>query len=310
MIFISDSANSQSLGWLQDLDRDARRSGGDTAFKKTLAAEALPTTQISLEVGNSSEQQDTRNALMAQQSDTVRGAANTLARLQQFLAAQEPATPTTATSDTDADPRSMMAEFTYKNEEGQWVTEQIELKTNFDLPFKGAVTPDDRKEALLSVLNSLVYGVPLSDEAKELIKSEDSFMGLLGLDPDELNYAKENPDYVLDTPLGKMTYGDLEELSKRVYNYVDNPTFTTRLAALETLQDIDERQDELTAQFDQQAPFSEIKAQMQQAAEQRKEVAQEQDIKELHDKELHDKEHEADQDFLSNLKFSYDLLRS
>lgn len=305
MIFISDSANSQSLGWLQDLDRDARRSGGDTAFKKTLAAEALPTTQISLEVGNSSEQQDTRNALMAQQSDTVRGAANTLARLQQFLAAQEPATPTTATSDTDADPRSMMAEFTYKNEEGQWVTEQIELKTNFDLPFKGAVTPDDRKEALLSVLNSLVYGVPLSDEAKELIKSEDSFMGLLGLDPDELNYAKENPDYVLDTPLGKMTYGDLEELSKRVYNYVDNPTFTTRLAALETLQDIDERQDELTAQFDQQAPFSEIKAQMQQAAEQRKEVAQEQDIK-----ELHDKEHEADQDFLTNLKFSYDLLRS
>lgn len=309
MIFISDSANSQSLGWLQDLDRDARRSGGDTAFKKTLAAEALPTTQISLEVGNSSEQQDTRNALMAQQSDTVRGAANTLARLQQFLAAQEPATPTTATSDTDADPRSMMAEFTYKNEEGQWVTEQIELKTNFDLPFKGAVTPDDRKEALLSVLNSLVYGVPLSDEAKELIKSEDSFMGLLGLDPDELNYAKENPDYVLDTPLGKMTYGDLEELSKRVYNYVDNPTFTTRLAALETLQDIDERQDELTAQFDQQAPFSEIKAQMQQAAEQRKEVAQEQDIKEQI-KELHDKEHEADQDFLSNLKFSYDLLRS
>ena len=309
MIFISDSANSQSLGWLQDLDRDARRSGGDSQFKKTLAAEALPTTQISLEVGNSSEQQDTRNALMAQQSDTVRGAAHTLARLQQFLAAQEPATPTTATSDTDSDPRSMMTDFTYKNEEGQWVTEQIELKTNFDLPFKGAVTPDDRKEALLSVLNSLVYGVPLSDEAKELIKSEDSFMGLLGLDPDELNYAKENPDYVLDTPLGKMTYGDLEELSKRVYNYVDNPTFTTRLAALETLQDIDERQDELTAQFDQQAPFSEIKAQMQQAAEQRKEVAQEQDIKDQI-KELHDKEHEADQDFLTNLKFSYDLLRS
>ena len=309
MIFISDSANSQSLGWLQDLDRDARRSGGDTAFKKTLAAEALPTTQISLEVGNSSEQQDTRNALMAQHSDTVRGAANTLARLQQFLAAQEPATPTTATSDADGNPRSMMAEFTYKNEEGQWVTDQIELKTNFDLPFKGAVTPDDRKEALLSVLNSLVYGVPLSDEAKELIKSEDSFMGLLGLDPDELNYAKEHPEYVLDTPLGKMTYGDLEQLSKRVYNYVDNPTFTTRLAALETLQDIDERQDELTAQFNQQAPFSEIKAQMQQAAEQRQEVAQEQDIKDQI-KELHDKEHEADQDFLTNLKFSYDLLRS
>ena len=199
----------------------------------------------------------------------------------------------------------MMTDFTYQNEEGQWVTEQIELKTNFDLPFKGAVTPDDRKEALLSVLNSLVYGVPLSDEAKELIRSEDSFMGLLGLDPDELNYAKENPDYVLDTPLGKMTYGDLEELSKRVYNYVDNPTFTTRLAALETLQDIDERQDELT----QQAPFSEIKAEMQQAAQQRNEVAQEQDIK-AQIKELHDQEHEADQDFLTNLKFSYDLLRS
>lgn len=306
MIFISDSANSQSLGWLQDLDRDARRSGGDTQFKKTLAAEALPTTQISLEVGNSSEQQDTRNALMAQQSDTVRGAANTLARLQQFLSTQET---TTASTDSDTDPRSMMTDFTYQNEKGEWVTEQIELKTNFDMPFKSAVTPDDRKEALLSVLNSLVYGVPLSDEAKELIRSEDSFMGLLGLDPDELNYAKEHPEYVLDTPLGKMTYGDLEELSKRVYNYVDNPTFTTRLAALETLQDIDERQDELTAQFDQQAPFSEIKAEMQQAAQQRNEVAQEQDIK-AQIKELHDQEHEADQDFLTNLKFSYDLLRS
>ena len=307
MIFISDSANSQSLGWLQDLDRDARRSGGDSQFKKTLAAEALPTTQISLEVGNSSEQQDTRNALMAQQSDTVRGAAHTLARLQQFLDSQE-ASPTAA-STTDSDPRSMMTDFTYQNEEGEWVTDQIELKTNFDLPLVQAATPEDKNNALLSIIKSLLYGVPLSDEAKELIRSDESLMNILDLDPDELEYAKENPDYVLDTPLGKMTYGDLEELSKRVYNYVDNPTFTTRLAALETLQDIDERQDELTAQFDQQAPFSEIKAQMQQAAEQRKEVAQEQDIKEQI-KELHDKEHEADQDFLSNLKFSYDLLRS
>ena len=307
MIFISDSANSQSLGWLQDLDRDARRSGGDSQFKKTLAAEALPTTQISLEVGNSSEQQDTRNALMAQQSDTVRGAANTLARLQQFLATQE-ASPTAASA-TDSDPRSMLTDFTYKNEEGEWVTDQIELKTNFDLPLVQAARPEDKNNALLSIIKSLLYGVPLSDEAKELIRSDESLMNILDLDPDELEYARENPDYVLDTPLGKMTYGDLEELSKRVYNYVDNPTFTTRLAALATLQDIDERQDELTAQFDQQAPFSEIKAQMQQAAEQRKEVAQEQDIKDQI-KELHDKEHEADQDFLTNLKFSYDLLRS
>ena len=306
MIFISDSANSQSLGWLQDLDRDARRSGGDSQFKKTLAAEALPTTQISLEVGNSSEQQDTRNALMAQQSDTVRGAANTLARLQQFLSTQET---TTASTDSDTDPRSMMTDFTYQNEEGEWVTDQIELKTNFDLPLVQAATPEDKNNALLSIIKSLLYGVPLSDEAKELIRSDESLMNILDLDPDELEYAKENPDYVLDTPLGKMTYGDLEELSKRVYNYVDNPTFTTRLAALATLQDIDEHQDELTAQYGQQAPFSEIKAQMQQAAEQRKEVAQEQNIKDQI-KELHDKEHEADQDFLTNLKFSYDLLRS
>lgn len=307
MIFISDSANSQSLGWLQDLDRDARRSGGDSQFKKTLAAEALPTTQISLEVGNSSEQQDTRNALMAQQSDTVRGAAHTLARLQQFLDSQE-ASPTAA-STTDSDPRSMMTDFTYQNEEGEWVTDQIELKTNFDLPLVQAATPEDKNNALLSIIKSLLYGVPLSDEAKELIRSDESLMNILDLDPDELEYAKENPDYVLDTPLGKMTYGDLEELSKRVYNYVDNPTFTTRLAALATLQDIDEHQDELTAQYGQQAPFSEIKAQMQQAAEQRKEVAQEQELQDQI-KELHDKEHEADQDFLTNLKFSYDLLRS
>lgn len=307
MIFISDSANSQSLGWLQDLDRDARRSGGDTQFKKTLAAEALPTTQISLEVGNSSEQQDTRNALMAQQSDTVRGAANTLARLQQFLATQE-ASPTAASA-TDSDPRSMMTDFTYKNEEGEWVTDQIELKTNFDLPLVKAATPEDKTNALLSIIKSLLYGVPLSDEAKELIRSDESLMNILDLDPEELEYARENPDYVLDTPLGKMTYGDLEELSKRVYNYVENPTFTTRLAALATLQDIDERQDELTAQYDQQTPFSKMTAQMQEAAEQRAEVALEQEIQDQI-KELHDKEHEADQDFLTNLKFSYDLLRS
>ena len=307
MIFISDSANSQSLGWLQDLDRDARRSGGDSQFKKTLAAEALPTTQISLEVGNSSEQQDTRNALMAQQSDTVRGAAHTLARLQQFLDSQE-ASPTAA-STTDSDPRSMMTDFTYQNEEGEWVTDQIELKTNFDLPLVQAATPEDKNNALLSIIKSLLYGVPLSDEAKELIRSDESLMNILDLDPDELEYAKENPDYVLDTPLGKMTYGDLEELSKRVYNYVDNPTFTTRLAALATLQDIDEHQDELTAQWSQQAPFSEMSAQMQEAAAQRTEVALEQELQDQI-KELHDKEHEADQDFLTNLKFSYDLLRS
>ncbi len=307
MIFISDSANSQSLGWLQDLDRDARRSGGDSQFKKTLAAEALPTTQISLEVGNSSEQQDTRNALMAQQSDTVRGAANTLARLQQFLATQE-ASPTAASA-TDSDPRSMLTDFTYKNEEGEWVTDQIELNTNFDLPLVKAATPEDKTNALLSIIKSLLYGVPLSDEAKELIRSDESLMNILDLDPEELEYARENPDYVLDTPLGKMTYGDLEELSKRVYNYVENPTFTTRLAALATLQDIDERQDELTAQYDQQTPFSKMTAQMQEAAEQRAEVALEQEIQDQI-KELHDKEHEADQDFLTNLKFSYDLLRS
>ena len=90
---------------------------------------------------------------------------------------------------------------------------------------------------------------------------------------------------------------------------MDNPTFTTRLAALATLQDIDERQDELTAQYDQQTPFSKMTAQMQEAAEQRAEVALEQEIQDQI-KELHDKEHEADQDFLTNLKFSYDLLRS
>lgn len=305
MIFISDSANSQSLGWLQDLDRDARRSGGDSQFKKTLAAEALPTTQISIEVGTSSEQQGTRNALMAQQSDTVRGAANTLARLQQFLDSQAPVSP----SATDSDPRSMLTDFTYKNEEGEWVTDQIELKTNFDLPLVKAATPEDKTNALLSIIKSLLYGVPLSDEAKELIRSDESLMNILDLDPEELEYARENPDYVLDTPLGKMTYGDLEELSKRVYNYVENPTFTTRLAALATLKDIDERQDELTAQYDQQTPFSKMTAQMQEAAQQRHEIAQEQDIKEQI-QALHDKEHEADQDFLNRLKFSYDLLRS
>ncbi|HIV55373.1 MAG TPA: hypothetical protein H9898_06275 [Candidatus Anaerobiospirillum stercoravium] len=51
MIFIADAANGHSLSWLQNLDRDSRHSGGNTDFQKTLAAEELPTTQITLEVG-------------------------------------------------------------------------------------------------------------------------------------------------------------------------------------------------------------------------------------------------------------------
>lgn len=60
MIFIADAANGHSLSWLQDLDCSSRHSGGNTAFQKTLAAEELPTTQITLEVGQSAEQQETR----------------------------------------------------------------------------------------------------------------------------------------------------------------------------------------------------------------------------------------------------------
>ncbi len=333
MIFISDAANGHSLGWLQDLDRDARHSGGNTAFKKALAAEALPTTQINLEVGDSAEQQSTRNGLLAQQSAQVSGAATALSNAQQYFAAQAAASPTGAEdSDLERDPRSIMAEFRYQNDTGEWVTDQIELKTNFDMDFKGAVTPQDQTQALLSVLNSLVYGIPLSDEAKELIGSESSFMGLLGLDPDELSYAKEHPDYVLNTPLGKMTYGDLEQLSKRIYNFVDNPSLTTRMAALETFQAIAERSDELNQKWAQQTPFAELKTQVaatqsapsEQAAEQKtaqqtaQQAAQQatvayreaqHDLKEQIN-QLKSAEHEAQQDFLNNLQRSHELLRS
>lgn len=323
MIFISDAANGHSLGWLQDLDRDSRHSGGNTAFKKALAAEALPTTQINLEVGDRVEQQSTRNGLLAQQSAQVSGAATALNKAKQYFAAQAAASPTGAEdSALEQEPRSLMAEFRYQNDAGEWVTDQIELKTNLDPDFKGAATPQDQTQALLSVLNSLVYGIPLSDEAKELIGSESSFMGLLGLDPDELSYAKEHPDYVLNTPLGKMTYGDLEQLSKRVYNFVDNPSFTTRLAALETFQAIAERSDELNQKWAQQTPFAELKTQVaqsthsdqadeQQAAQQATVAYREaqHDLKEQIN-QLKSAEHEAQQDFLNNLQRSHELLRS
>lgn len=342
MIFIADAANGHSLSWLQDLDRASRHSGGNTDFQKTLAAEELPTTQITIEVGKGAKQQETRNALMAQGSAKVAGAATMLARAQSYfkeqLEAQKAAQSEELVQASDpAQERGTQlhfeGEFTYQNDEGELVTTQV-ASGDITAMFEGALTQEDLSKALLSVLNSLVFGTPLSEEAKKAIQSEDSFAGLLGINPDELKYAQNNSSYVLDTPLGKMTYQDLKELSKRVYNYVQYPTFTTRSLALNVMQDIAERQDELERQYAQQTPFEEIQQQQKQqlaaaggsdesaqAAQDEQEQVDElvqakvEHLEEQHDiqaqvRKLHAADHEADQDFLNTLKFSYDLLRS
>ena len=337
MIFIADAANGHSLSWLQNLDRDSRHSGGNTAFQKTLAAEELPTTQITLEVGQSTEQQETRNALMAQGNAKVAGAATMLARAQSYFAdqisAQQAAQANTSDQSSKLGTYTMIGgEFTYQNEEGEWVT--TELSTQDTLAeFEGGIVPaPDRKAMLLSVLNSLVFGTPLNEEAQQYLTGPGTFMGLLEIPQDELEYAQNNPDYVLDTPLGKMTYQDLEQLSRRMDSYIQNPTFTTRFAALETMQDIAARQDELGRQYAQQTPFEHIQEQQRLAAADRKaedrqapQKAQEQldskvqakveHLEEQQDiqaqvRKLRSADHEEDQDFLNTLKFSYDLLRS
>lgn len=337
MIFIADAANGHSLSWLQDLDRASRHSGGNTDFQKTLAAEELPTTQITLEVGQSAEQQETRTALMAQGSAQVAGAATMLSHVQSYFAeqisVQQAAQADTSDQSSKLGNYTMIGgEFTYQNEEGEWVT--AELSTQDTLAeFEGGIVPaPDRKAMLLSVLNSLVFGTPLNEEAKQYLTGPGTFMGLLEIPQDELEYAQNNPDYVLDTPLGKMTYKDLEQLSRRMDSYVQNPTFTTRFAALEIMQDIAARQDELGRQYAQQTPFEQIQEQQRLAAADRKtedrqdqQTAQEQLSTKVQAKvehleaqqdiqaqvrKLRAADHEADQDFLTNLKFSYDLLRS
>ena len=211
MIFIADAANGHSLSWLQNLDRDSRHSGGNTDFQKTLAAEELPTTQITLEVGQSAEQQETRTALMAQGSAQVAGAATMLARAQSYFAeqisVQQDAQADTSDQSSKLGNYTMIGgEFNYQNEEGEWVT--AELSTQDTLAeFEGGIVPaPDRKAMLLSVLNSLVFGTPLNEEAKQYLTGPGTFMGLLEIPQDELEYAQNNPDYVLDTPLGKMTF--------------------------------------------------------------------------------------------------------
>ena len=115
-------------------------------------------------------------------------------------------------------------------------------------------------------------------------------------------------------------------------SYVQNPTFTTRFAALETMQDISARQDELERQYAQQTPFTQLQEQQRLAAADRKtedhqdqQAAQEQLSTKVQAKvehleaqqdiqaqvrKLRSADHEEDQDFLNTLKFSYDLLRS
>ena len=315
MIFITDSTNSQSWSWPQNIARDGLSSESSTDFKQ-----ALPPAQTSSEAGS-----------IAHGKSKLAGAESALAHAHQYFKDQISAQ-SAAQSDSTANATDLgiyggeiKGEFTYKNEKGEWVTEPL-IEHNSMASFKGVVTKIDNSDALLSVLNSLVFGTPMSAEAQQYLSGPGTFIKMLGLPRDELEYAKENPEYVIKTPLGNMTYKDLEQLDDRIKNYAQNPNAATRNLALEVLQDINERQDELEEQYAQQTPFDEIwKAQQLAATDNRDQDEQEQvdaqvqakveHLEEQHDiqaqvNKLRSADHEEDQDFLNTLKFSYDLLRN
>ena len=346
MIVTSDPISSiPSYGRMATLAPNARSGETPQALTADSVAPELTSTQIAAAVDKSA----TDNKQQAQQQAQNQAALHQQAAQPQAAQQQQAAAPAPVTT---AEASKFL---TYAN---QWFAQHASalnatasynqtsaLKTSSPQPTNApasedapassspqVVSPQEQKSATTSVLKSLIYGVPLSGDAKRLISGPDSFIGLNGLSADMQKLAQENSNYVFDTPLGKMTYQDLEQLSRRMDSYVQNPTFTTRFAALEIMQDIAARQDELGRQYAQQTPFEQIQEQQRLAAADRKtedrqdqQAAQEQLDPQVRAKvehleaqqdiqaqvrKLRSADHEADQDFLNTLKFSYDLLRS
>lgn len=258
MILNSDSVSSPSMGRLAALDQNARNQANQNTLTQESVAADLNSTQIAAQIDKSAQEQAQQQAQQQTQQQT-----------QATATAQAPVSVATASKF-----------LTYAN---QWfathakalnATSSYTQTSNLSAPEastdeSGAslkVTPEEQKSATTSVLKSLIYGVPLSGDAKRLISDSSSFIGLNGLSADMQKLAQESSNYVFDTPLGKMTQRDLKSLSQRIFTFVHNPSAASRNLVLAALQDIQGRQHEMQAQAIGQGPFAKIMTEIRENA--------------------------------------------
>lgn len=281
MIVTSDPiSSSPSYGRMATLAPNARSGETPQALTADSVAPELTSTQIAAAVDKSA----TDNKQQAQQQAQNQAALHQQAAQPQAAQQQQAAAPAPVTT---AEASKFL---TYAN---QWFAQHASalnatasynqtsaLKTsspqptnalpNEDAPASSSpqvVSPQEQKSATTSVLKSLIYGVPLSGDAKRLISGPDSFIGLNGLSADLQKLAQENSNYVFDTPLGKMTQRDLQSLSQRIFAFVHNPSAASRNLVLGALQDIQGRQHEMQAQAMGKGPFAQIMTEIRENAD-------------------------------------------
>lgn len=280
MIVTSDPiSSSPSYGRMATLAPNARSGETPQALTADSVAPELTSTQIAAAVDKSA----TDNKQQAQQQAQNQAALHQQAAQPQAAQQQQAAAPAPVTT---AEASKFL---TYAN---QWFAQHASalnatasynqtsaLKPSTQQPttppptgdaepstLNQVVTPQEQKSATTSVLKSLIYGVPLSGDAKRLISGPDSFIGLNGLSADMQKLAQENSNYVFDTPLGKMTQRDLQSLSQRIFAFVHNPSAASRNLVLGALQDIQGRQHEMQAQAMGKGPFAQIMTEIRENA--------------------------------------------
>lgn len=126
----------------------------------------------------------------------------------------------------------------------------------------GAGVPADADvDDLKNLLMSALYGVPLTGDLRETMSKPSAVIKSLGLSEDQVAYAKSHPNYLLETPLGAMTYQDLQQFVKRATAYAEDPTATRRTLLLTTLDDIYAKQAEYQTMLTEQETWENIQAQ-------------------------------------------------
>lgn len=280
MIVTSDPiSSSPNYGRLATLAPNARSGETPQALTSDSVAPELTPTQIAAAVDKSA----TDNKQQTQQQ------AQNQAALHQQAAQPQAAQPQQAAAPAPVTTAEASKFLTYAN---QWFAQHASalnatasynqtsaLKTSSQQPTNApasedapassspqVVSPQEQKSATTAVLKSLIYGVPLSGDAKRLISGPDSFIGLNGLSADMQKLAQENSNYVFDTPLGKMTQRDLQSLSQRIFAFVHNPSAASRNLVLGALQDIQGRQHEMQAQAMGKGPFAQIMTEIRENA--------------------------------------------
>ena len=276
MIVNSDSVSSTSLGRLAALDPSRNQVNHNALTQDTVTTD-LSSTQVAAQVDKSASEQ-----ALKQQTATPQQAHPQTAQ-QDASTSQQGAVPTPAATDsstaTALGPVNVTAASKFLTYANQWYathakalnatssyTQTSALNNSAQASDTVQGSPDEQKSATTSVLKSLIYGVPLSGDAKRLISGPDSFIGLNGLSPDMKKLAQENSNYVFDTPLGKMTQRDLQSLSQRIFAFVHNPSAASRNLVLGALQDIQGRQHEMQAQAIGQGPFAQIMTEIRENA--------------------------------------------